>query len=92
VTKTKGDCTPHKTSTSKPPTNSTPQAPAAQKGTYVASASNQSPADRKADNKLKGSAGEEEKEILADLSNLDKKLWISLNLDPKLVLTLITFL
>jgi hypothetical protein len=28
-------------------------------------------------------AGEEGKEILTDASNLDKKLWINLNLDPK---------
>jgi hypothetical protein len=62
VTKTKGDNTPHKTSMSKPPTNSTPRAPAAQKGTYVASVSNQPHADRKANNKLKGSAGEEERD------------------------------
>jgi hypothetical protein len=28
-------------------------------------------------------AGEESKEILTDASNLDKKLWINSNLDPK---------
>jgi hypothetical protein len=70
----KGGNTPHKTSASKPPTDSTPRAPVAQKGTYIASASNQPPTDQKVDNKLKGTTAEEDKEILADPSNPDKKL------------------
>jgi hypothetical protein len=36
--------------------------------------------------------GVDDKEILADPSNQDKKLWISTGLDPKYKLTLITFL
>jgi hypothetical protein len=35
------------------------------------------------DDKEKGTAGAEDKKILADPSNLDKKLWISTGLDPK---------
>jgi hypothetical protein len=36
--------------------------------------------------------GADDKEILADPSNLDKKLWSCTNLDPKSELALITFL
>jgi hypothetical protein len=67
----------------KPLTSSTPQAPIAQKGTYIASASNQPPANQKADNKVKGTATVEVKEDLVDPSNLNKKLQISSNLDHK---------
>jgi hypothetical protein len=35
------------------------------------------------DNKLKGTAAEEDMEIPADPNNPDKKLQINLNLDPK---------
>jgi hypothetical protein len=74
VAKTKGGSTPNKPSTFKPPTNNIPRAPAAQKYTYVTSASNQSSTDQKADNKLKGTAAAEDKEVLVDPSNPDKKL------------------
>jgi hypothetical protein len=81
--KTKGGCTPNKPSTSKPPTSSTPRAPTTQKGTYIASMSNQPPPDQKAHNKLKGTVVAEDKEVLVDPNNPDKKLWIISNLDPK---------
>jgi hypothetical protein len=45
VVKIKGGSTPNKPSASKPPTGSTPRAPTGLKGSYVASASNQPPAD-----------------------------------------------
>jgi hypothetical protein len=55
-----------------------------QKGVYVALASTQPPTDQKADNKKKGTVTEEDsKEIMADPNDLDKKLKISLKLDPK---------
>jgi hypothetical protein len=92
VAKTKGGSTPNKSSTSKPPTGSTPRAPAAQKGTYIASASNQVPVDLKADNNLKGTAVVEDKEVLVDPNNPDKKLWISLNLEPRWKFTFIAIL
>jgi hypothetical protein len=41
------------------------------------------PADQKADNKMKGAAGSENKEVLVDPSNPDKKLQINSNLNPK---------
>jgi hypothetical protein len=76
--KIKGGSTP-----SKPLTNIVPRAPIAQKGTYVASASNQPPTDQKADSKLNAMAAAEDKEVLVDPSNSDKKLQISSNLNPK---------
>jgi hypothetical protein len=72
--KTEGGSTPNKSSVSKPITNSIPWAPAAQKGTYVASVFNQSPVNQKADNMLKGTTAAKDKEVLVDSSNLDKKL------------------
>jgi hypothetical protein len=35
------------------------------------------------DYKLKGTMGTEDKEVVVDPNNPDKKLWISDNLDPK---------
>jgi hypothetical protein len=81
--KTQGDNTPHKTPMFKPLTDSTPWAPTVPKGTYVALTSTQPPADQKAHNKQKGTAVEEDKEILANPNNLDNKLQISSNVDPK---------
>jgi hypothetical protein len=83
VAKTKGGGTPSKASTSMPPINNTPRATPASKGTNIVSGSTPSPVNQKADNKLKGTAGTEDKEVLVDPRNPDKKLWISLNLDPK---------
>jgi hypothetical protein len=48
--------------------------------------SNQPPTDQRADNKSKGTVEAEDKEVLVDLSNLDKKLWISSNLNPREVI------
>jgi hypothetical protein len=83
VAKVKGGCTPSKASGSKAPTSNTLRAPPASKGTNIASASTLVPADQKADNKMKGAAGSEDKEVLVDPSNLDKKLRINSNLNPK---------
>jgi hypothetical protein len=41
------------------------------------------PADQKADKKLKGITGTEDKEVMVDANNPDKKVRISDNLDPK---------
>jgi hypothetical protein len=81
--KTKGGSTPNKASGSKPPISNSPRAPLASKGTNIASGSTLSPTDQKVDYKLKGTVGTEDKEVLVDPSNLDKKLWISDNLYPK---------
>jgi hypothetical protein len=53
------------------------------KGTNIASSSTPSPADPKANNKMKGNMGTEDKEVVVDPSNPDKKLQISNNLNPK---------
>jgi hypothetical protein len=45
--------------------------------------SNQLPLDQKVHNKLKGTAAAEDKEVLVDPNNPDKKLRINSNLDPK---------
>jgi hypothetical protein len=49
----------------------------------VASASTPVLTDHKADNKLMGTLETEDKEVAVDPNNLDKKLQISDNLDPK---------
>jgi hypothetical protein len=81
--KTQGGSAPCKTSVLKPPTNNTLWAPSVPKGTYVASTSISPSTDQKADDKLKGTMVVEDKEVLVDPSNLDKKLQIDSNLDPK---------
>jgi hypothetical protein len=75
-----GDSTPLKSPAPKALTIGTPRPPSTKKGTYVASASNQLPVDQSADDKKKGA---DVKEISTDLSNPDKKLWISTSLGPK---------
>jgi hypothetical protein len=89
VAKTQSDSTPLRSSTPKPPIVGTPRPPSAKKGAYSASPSTQHPGDQPVGDKKKGA---DDKEILADPSNLDKKLWSCTNLDPKSELTLITFL
>jgi hypothetical protein len=81
--KTKGGSASCKTSAPKPPTSGTPWAPIAQKGTNVASTYTWLSIDQKADNKQKGTAAEEDKNILVDPNNLEKKLQVSSNLDSK---------
>jgi hypothetical protein len=49
----------------------------------MASGSTASPTDQKADSKLKGTMETEDKEVLVDPSNPNKKLRISSKLDPK---------
>jgi hypothetical protein len=65
-----------------------PRPPSAKKGAFGTSASNQQPADQSAD--LKKEAAD--KEVPAHLNNLKKKFRVSIGLDPKLELVLITFL
>jgi hypothetical protein len=67
----------------KPPTGSTPRTPSVPKGTYIASTSTLAPANQKTDDKLKDTAAAEDKEILVESSNSDKKIRINSNLDPK---------
>jgi hypothetical protein len=56
----------------------------AQKGVNIASTSTQLPANQKVDNNKKGTMEDEDnKEILADPSDPDKKFKISSKLDPK---------
>jgi hypothetical protein len=69
--------------TSKAPIGNSPRVPPASKGITIASASTPTPADQKADAKLKGTLGEEDKEVAVDPNNPDKRLRISDNLDPK---------
>jgi hypothetical protein len=69
-----------KSPTPKPPISVTPQPRSAKKCTYVASRSNQQPADQQVDEKKKGTV---DKEVPADLNNPNKKIWISTNLDAK---------
>jgi hypothetical protein len=95
--KTQADNAPQKTSTSKPPpTSSTPQASmesTTQMGVNTSSASAQPPADQKTDNKKKGTTEDEDnKEMVADPNDHDKKSKISSKLDPKYELVLVTFL
>jgi hypothetical protein len=83
VAKTKGGSTPSKILASKPPIDSSPQIPPTSKGTTIASASTPVLADHKADTKVKGTLGAEDKEVAMHPNNLDKKLQISDNIDPK---------
>jgi hypothetical protein len=80
VANTQGDSTPLRSSTPKPPIAGTPRPPSTKKGAYSASPSIQHPANQSVDNKKKGA---NDKEILADPSNPDKKLRISTDLSPK---------
>jgi myo-inositol-hexaphosphate 3-phosphohydrolase len=80
VAKTQGGSSPLKTSALKLPIASTPQPPSAKKGTYTASSSDQQSTDQPVDDKKKGA---DDKEVLVDRNNPDKKLWISTSLDPK---------
>jgi hypothetical protein len=82
--KIKGSSTPSMASAPKPPIGKTPRAPPTSKGTNVASTSTPTPIDQKADNKLKGTTGTEDKDVLVDPNNPDKKLQINSNLDPKI--------
>jgi hypothetical protein len=72
--KTKCGTTPSKALASKPPISSTPRVSPASKGTNITSASTPAPADQKVDSKLKGTTGVEDKEVLFDPNNPDKKL------------------
>jgi hypothetical protein len=80
VVKAQGGSTALKSPVPKLLTIGNPRSPSAKKGTYVASSSNQEPTDQSADDKKKGANN---KEILADPSNPDKKLRISTCLDAK---------
>jgi hypothetical protein len=77
---------------SKPPIDNSPWVPPASKGTNIVSGSTLSLVDQKVDNKLKGIVRIEDKEVVVDPSNPNKKLQISDNLDPKYEFALINFL
>jgi hypothetical protein len=74
VAKTEGGSNSLRSSMSKPLIIDSPRPPSAKKGTYTASPSTQQPANQPADDTKKGA---DDKEILADPSNPDKKLRIS---------------
>jgi hypothetical protein len=57
--------------------------PPALKGTNIAPASIPMPTNQKVDNKLKETLEIEDKQVVVDPNNPDKKLLISNNLDPK---------
>jgi hypothetical protein len=80
VARTQGGITLLRSSAPKPPTVHTPRTIATKKGAYTTSTSTQLATDQTVDDKKKGTNN---KEILADPSNLDKKLWIHTSLDPK---------
>jgi hypothetical protein len=80
VAKTHGSSTSFKSPAPKPLTIGSPQPPSAKKGTYGASASNQQHVDHQTDGKKKDS---DDKKVLVNPSNLDKKLWISTCLEAK---------
>jgi hypothetical protein len=80
VAKTHNDSTSFKSLAPKPPTIGSPQPPSAKKGTYGASASNQQPIDQPMDGRKEEA---DDKEVLVDPSNPDKKLRISTGLEAK---------
>jgi hypothetical protein len=78
VVKMQGGSTPLRSSALNPLTIGTPRPPSARKGTYAASPSAPQPTDQPAGDTKKGA---DDKEIMADPSNPDKKLQISTYLD-----------
>jgi hypothetical protein len=74
-----GSGTSFKSPASKPLTIDSPRPPSA-KGAYGASASKQQPIDQSVDLKKKEAV---DKEVPADLNNLEKKFRVSTSLDPK---------
>jgi hypothetical protein len=64
----------------KPSISGTPRTSFAKNGAYAASPSTQHPTDQLADNKKKDA---DDKEVLVDPSNPDKKLRISTDLEAK---------
>jgi hypothetical protein len=89
--KIKGGDTPSRPLVSKAPIGNTSLVPPALKGTNIALGSTSSPTNQKVDNKLKGTVGIEDKDVLVDPNNSDKKLRISMGLNPKCEFTLIKF-
>jgi hypothetical protein len=81
--KTKGGGTPSKISASNPPITNSTRIPPASKDTNVASVSSQVLTNHKVDNKLKGTLEIEDKHVVVDPNNPDKKLQISENLNRK---------
>jgi hypothetical protein len=80
VAKTHGGSTLVQTAAPKPPTGSTLLPPAEKKSTFVFSTSNQHTADQSADDKMKGAT---DKKVVVDPDDANKKLCLSMKLDPK---------
>jgi hypothetical protein len=89
VAKTHGGGTPDGTVMPGPSAGDTPKMPIAKKGTTVTPTSTQSVTDRLVDDERKGAT---DKEIHVNPSDADKKLCISMKLEAKYELTLVTFL
>jgi hypothetical protein len=75
-----GGSTSFKSPMPKPPTIGSPRPPSAKKGAYDASTSNQQPVSQQTDGKKKEV---DDKEVLVDPSNPDKKLQINTCLEVK---------
>jgi hypothetical protein len=80
VDKTHRGSTPVRTADPKPPTGGTLQPPAEKKSTFMGSTSNQHTTDQSADDKKKGTT---DQEVAVDPNDTDKKLRLSMELDPK---------
>jgi hypothetical protein len=80
MAKTNKGSTPARTAMPRPAAGSTPRPPATQKGTLVASTSNQPAANHPAADEKKGAT---DKEIPVDPSDTDKKLCVSTELEAK---------
>jgi hypothetical protein len=80
VAKTQGGSSPLRSPAPKPLTIGTPRPPSAKKCTYIAPSSNQQSTDQPVDDRKKGV---DDKEILADPNNLDRKLRINIGLHAK---------
>jgi hypothetical protein len=81
IAKMHGGSTSFKSPAPKPLTIDSPRSSSAKKGAYGTSTSNQQTVDQSVDLKKKNEATD--KEVPADLSDLEKKFWVSTCLDPK---------
>jgi hypothetical protein len=80
IAKTHDSSTSFKSSAPKPSTIASPRPLSVKKGAYGTSASSQQAADQSVDGKKKKA---DDKKVLVEPSNPDKKLWISIELEAK---------